>query len=99
MEEHIYYNNLFDCYRDLLTENEQTCFSSYYEDDLSLSEIATINKVSRAAIHKTVKNVIEKLENYEHILHLEERKIILEDCLRSNDINEIKEKIEKLLEM
>ena len=72
MEEHIYYNSLFDCYGELLTDNEKECFKSYYSEDLSLKEIAENNSVSRSAVHKTVKKVCEKLENYESILHLYE---------------------------
>lgn len=97
MEEHIYYNNLFDCYKSLLTENEIECFSSYYEEDLTLSEIADNHNVSRAAIHKTVKNVVEKLESYEHQLHLYEIRLGLQDCLSKIDVDDIHKTIEELL--
>lgn len=97
MEEHVYYNNLFDCYKSLLTENEIECFSSYYEEDLTLSEIADNHKVSRAAIHKTVKNVVEKLEYYEHHLHLYEIRLGLQECLSKKEIESIYRKIEELL--
>ena len=99
MEEHIYYNNLFDCYSDLLTENEVDCFKSYYEEDLTLSEIALNNNVSRAAIHKTVKNVLNKLEIYENSLHLYEIKNTLQESLSNNNVDDIHKIIEKLLDM
>ena len=60
MEDFVYYNNLYDIYGDLLTENEQNCFIDYYQDNLSLSEIAENKNVSRSAIGKTIKNVTDK---------------------------------------
>lgn len=98
MEEHIYYNNLFDCYGELLTLNEKECFKSYYSEDLSLKEIAENNSVSRSAVHKTVKTVIEKLENYESILHLYEIKKDLQDCLILNNLEEKNKRITEILE-
>ena len=70
MEEHIYYNSLFDCYEELLTDNEKKCFLSYYSEDLSLGEIANNNSISRSAVHKTVKTVCEKLENLDNAAFL-----------------------------
>jgi len=40
MENREYLNSLFDIYKDLLTPTEQETFINYYEEDLSLSEIA-----------------------------------------------------------
>lgn len=97
MDEHVYYNNLFDCYKELLTDKEKENFSSYYEEDLTLSEIAINNNISRAAVHKTVKNVLEKLEDYESHLHLWQIKEKLTECLSTNDISKIHKIIEDLL--
>ena len=66
----IYLNELFDTYKSLLTDKEQECFLDYYGEDLSLSEIAENKQVSRNAVHKTLKNVITKLEDYEQKLKL-----------------------------
>lgn len=98
MEEHIYYNSLFDCYEELLTDNEKKCFLSYYSEDLSLGEIANNNSISRSAVHKTVKTVCEKLENYESILHLYEIKKDLQDCLTINNLEEKNKRITEILE-
>ena len=43
MEEFVYYNGLFDLYGSLLTEKEQDTFRDYYQEDLSLAEIAEEN--------------------------------------------------------
>ena len=46
-EKYIYYNNLFDIYSELLTDKEKETFSLYYQEDLSLSEIADNNNISK----------------------------------------------------
>lgn len=97
MEEFVYYNNLFDIYGSLLTDKERETFSDYYQEDLSLSEIADANNVSRTAVQKTVKNVIEKLEYYENKLGVYNKNIILSSILELDNIEIIKEKIEEVL--
>lgn len=98
MEEFVYYNGLFDLYGSLLTEKEQDTFRDYYQEDLSLAEIAEENNVSRAAVQKTVKNVLEKLNYYEETLHMFETNKKLRDLLSLEDIVSIKNNIEKILE-
>ena len=98
MEEFVYYNNLFDIYSELLTEKEKDNFKDYYQEDLSLSEIADEKNVSRTAIQKTIKNVIDKLNNYEAILHIYEKNSKIIEELKNNDIEEIRKKIREILE-
>lgn len=43
-------NLLIDVYGNLMTEKQQRYLSMYYEEDLSLSEIAEILEVSRNAV-------------------------------------------------
>ena len=45
---------LFDFFGDLLTEKQREYFELYYNDDLSLSEIAEINGVSRQGIRDSL---------------------------------------------
>ena len=97
MEEFVYYNNLFDVYGALLTEKEQVTFKDYYQEDLSLSEIANENNVSRAAVQKTIKTVLDKLKYYEDILHIYDKNVRLRDTLNLDDINKIKNNIEEIL--
>lgn len=98
MKDLVYYNELFEIYSDLLTENERDTFKDYYFEDLSLSEIADNKSVSRAAIQKTIKNVVDKLTYYEDILHICDRNTKLKNILDLNDINTIKQDIKDLLE-
>lgn len=97
MENFVKYNKLFDCYSKLLTKKEINCFKDYYEEDLSLQEIAENNNVSRSAVHKTIKNVTEKLEDYENKLGLCKLIEQLEEIESIDDIIVIKEKISEIL--
>ena len=65
MEKEIYYINLYDYYGELLTEKQQEYFEDYYFNNYSLSEISENNCVSRNAVHKQIKESIEKLSFYE----------------------------------
>ena len=60
MEENIYITNLYDCYGELLTDKQKEYFLDYYFDNLTLSEIADNNSVSRNAIHKQLKEAENK---------------------------------------
>ncbi len=97
MEEFVYYNNLFDIYSSLLTEKEQVTFKDYYQEDLSLSEIANENNISRAAVQKTIKNVLDKLKYYEDMLHVYDKNVRLSNLLQEDNIGVIKNEIEKIL--
>ena len=57
---------LFDYYGELLTEKQKTCFDLYYNQDLSLSEIAEEAGVTRQGVHDT-------LARAEAILRMEEK--------------------------
>ena len=97
MKEFVYYNNLFDIYGKLLTEKEQESFKDYYQEDLSLGEIAEIKNISRAAVQKTIKTVLEKLDYYEDILNIYKKNIKLKEVYDMSNDEEIKNKIEEIL--
>lgn len=56
---------LFDFYGKLLTAKQQDMLTLYYEQDLSLGEIAEEYKISRQAVHDTLKRAEKTLENLE----------------------------------
>jgi|SRR5690606_22695614 len=64
---------LFDFYGQLLTERQQEFFSLYYDDDLSLGEIASQYGVSRQAVYDILKRSTQALEDFESKLALVER--------------------------
>ena len=98
MEDFVYYNNLFDVYSNLLTDKEKEAFRDYYQEDLSLSEIADSKSISRSAVQKMVKTVIEKLSYYEEMLHLYKEHEMLRKLLTVDNIEEIKNKIKDIVE-
>ena len=95
MENYIYYNNLYDCYQKLLTEKQRIYFEEYYFNNLSLGEISDNYSLSRNAIHKIIKSMVEKLEYYEDKLKLYEKSIELTKIIDTLD-KDTKEKISKL---
>ena len=98
MEEFVYYNSLFDIYGSLLTIKEKDTFKDYYQEDLSLAEIASENNISRTAVQKMIKNVLDKLKYYEDVLHLYDKNSRLRNLLNESDIGIIKNNIEKILD-
>lgn len=92
----IYYIELFDYYGDLFTLKQQNYFKDYYFDNLTLQEIADNNNVSRNAVHKNIKEIISKLDDYENKLHLYQNKKNIEIII--SDLSEdIKEKIREFI--
>lgn len=65
MEKFVYYGELFSIYGFLLTEKQREIFSLYYEENLSLSEIAEEKKVSKSYTGKIINDVKKKLDYYE----------------------------------
>ena len=56
---------LFDFFGDLLTDKQRECFRSYYEDDLSLSEIAEIAGISRQGVRDMLVRTEATLREFE----------------------------------
>ena len=93
------YNKLLFIYGNLLTENRLEKIESYFALDLSLSEIAEEDGVSRNAVHLSIKEAIKELEYYESKLHLLERRERIEKLLEDDkSIDEIKETLKKEIE-
>lgn len=92
----LYLNDLYDYYGVLLTEKQQEYFEDYYFNNLTLSEIAENNDISRNAIHKQIKEAENKLETFEQKLGLLNKKKEIQNLIQNLDKN-IKEKIEELI--
>ena len=96
MDKVIYLTNLFDYYGELLTDKQQAYFKYYYFDNLTLSEIAENESVSRNAVHKQIKDAENKLIHYESILKQYQNYAKIKDIIKDLD-PKIKNKIEELL--
>ena len=97
MEKFVYFSRLFDCYRNLLNENERNTFSSYYEENLSIQEIAELRNISKSAIGSTIKNTELKLVNYENALHLQAKQEKIRKLLKKTTDKKIRQELEKLM--
>lgn len=69
---------LFDIYGQLLTERQKHFFTLYYEDDLSLGEIAAQYGISRQAVYDMLKRSQKALCEFEDHMQL----VALDEKLR-----------------
>lgn len=61
---------LFDIYGELLSPSVADAVDLYYNDDLSLSEVAENTGISRQGVRDSLRRGVELLENYESKLGL-----------------------------
>ena len=92
MDKMIYYNELYDYYKNLFTDKQQHYFEEYYFNNYSLSEIAENEQVTRNAVSKQLKTITDKLDELEEKLLLRAKKQELEKIIhRIGDEKIIKE--------
>ena len=90
MEEKIKISMLLEIYGKLLTEKQYNLLDDYYNNDLSLSEIAENEKITRQAVRDLLKKGEKKLFEFEEKLKIMEKSIMQE-----KKIDEILSEIEK----
>ena len=61
---------LLDRYGALLTDRQRDCLDLYYNENLTLAEIAEHFHISRQAVHDAMRHGEEQLMTYESALHL-----------------------------
>ncbi len=64
---------LLDFYGDVLSDRKRRVLDDYYNNDLSLSEIASDLGISRQGVRELIKKAEEELNFYEQKLHLAQR--------------------------
>ena len=73
MDEKVEISILCEIYGKLLTEKQEEFIEDYYNNDLSLSEIAENNNITRQAVRDIIKKGEKKLFEYEEKLHFMKR--------------------------
>lgn len=64
---------LYDLYGGMLTEKQRELFTLYYEEDLSLAEIAQNEGITRQGVRDTIVRAEEALLEFEERLRLSDR--------------------------
>ncbi len=73
MEKKVLQTYLYDFYGELLTQHQRNIYEAFVLEDLSLTEIAQEQGISRQGVHDLVKRCDRILMDYEEKLHLLER--------------------------
>ena len=97
MEEVIYYNDLYDIYKSLLTDKQKLYFEDYYFNNLSYGEMSEKYNISRNACYKQLKFVIDKLIDLEDKLKIYYKNKKIEVLIKKIDNHNIKKELENLL--
>ena len=93
---------LYDFYGELLTEHQKNIYEDFVFNDMSPSEIAREEGISRQGVHDLIKRCDKILRDYEDKLHLVERfmqtkkdveliKKYSNECKVNNNLKEIDE--------
>ena len=85
---------LYDFYGDMLTDKQRDVVELYYNDDLSLAEIAENEGITRQGVRDSIKRAESQLIDMEERLGLAKRFYTMKDafesiCSAANDIQEL----------
>ncbi len=110
MEKIVQQGLLYDFYGELLTEHQKNIYEAAVYDDMSLTEIADENGISKQGVHDLIKRCTRSLQDYEDKLHMirrfeaiksqamELKKITEEDTDREHLVSEINRISDRILE-
>ena len=94
MEKIVEQGLLYDFYGELLTEHQRRVYEDVVFGDLSPSEIAGEQGISRQGVHDNIKRCNKALEEYEDKLHLVEKFVNIKGKVRR--INQLCQEYENL---
>ena len=101
MDKNVKMTMLLDIYGKLLTDKQQDMLDLYYNQNLSLSEIAEEGDITRQGVRKIIVDGEKKLIHYEELLGILDKKIkntkIIEDLIKETKDSSFKERLKKLL--
>lgn len=85
LEKIVQKSELLDIYGKLLTKRQRECLELYYDENLTLAEIAEHFNISRQAVHDAMRHGEEQLYTYEKELN-----IVTKRKERQNNIEKLK---------
>ena len=101
MEKNIHISMLLEIYGKLLTAKQYDMIDLYYNQNLSLSEIAEEVNITRQGVRKNLVDAENKLFDYEEKLQILKHKLetlqIVEELIKETEYVRFKEKLRKLL--
>lgn len=97
MAANLHISALLDLYGAILPEKQQRILDGYYNNDLSLSEIAENEGITRQGVSDFVKRSEAQLLEFEQKLGFYEKVVLLKNS--AEDLNEGKGELTKLLEV
>lgn len=83
MEKIVERTMLYDFYGELLTPHQKKIYECVVFQDLTLSEVAEIEGISRQGVHDLIRRCDRLLEGYEQKLHLIERFLQLKASVKT----------------
>lgn len=96
MEDKLRKTYLYDFYGEMLNEHQRAIYEDSVFNDLSLSEIAAEEGISRQGVSDMIRRCEKKLEDYESKLHLVGRflkiKADIEEIYRLTDLDHSEER-------
>jgi len=98
LDEFIEIANLLEIYSPLLSEKQREYLEDHFENDLSISEIAKNNNVSRQAIFDNIKRGVALLYEYENKLKFHQTKQDIREKLIDLKEDFTEEKLENIIE-
>ena len=85
---------LLDFYGDMLTEKQRSMVEDYYNDDLTLAEIAENEGISRQGVRDSIKRAEAQMLEMEERLGLSRR--FREMCAQAQEIRQLAEEIRQV---
>ena len=85
---------LLDFYGEMLTEKQRDVVELYYNEDLSLAEIASHSGITRQGVRDSIKRAEGQLLDYEERLKLAQRFRRIQACL--DEITDLAKDIERV---
>ena len=74
---------LLDCYGKLLSDNQRVFAECYYNEDLSLAEIAENEGITKQGVRDSIKRAEAQLEEVEHKLGIVRKSKALKELART----------------